>query len=258
MSISGSSTRSSSTTQSDGGDGREREQPEDRRRRPAPAPPSESASRNVTRTTDIRTAPGTSIRAVERTGDSGTNRCTRTIAIATPIAPTTKSQRQLTLSTITPESTSPRPPPTPKTADSSPIPTFIRSGGNSSRMIPKLSGKTAPAAPETIRKAISVQMSGAAAQPMQPIRNRPSETTSSRSFPKRSPSLPRIGVSTAAERRKPVITHVTQVVVVSELPLELRERGNDHRLLQRVRGRCEREDAERQAVVLPRRFHFVT
>ena len=111
-----------------------------------------------------------------------------------------------------PESTSPSPPPTPKTADRSPIPTFIFSGGNSSRMMPKLRGNTAPAAPETMRKAISVQMSGAAAQPMHPRRKSASATTSSRSFPKRSPSLPRIGVRTAAASRKPVITHVTQAV----------------------------------------------
>ena len=124
-----------------------------------------------------------SIREVERTGDSGTNRWTSTIATATPAAPTTNSQRQLALSTISPEMTSPSPPPTPNTAERSPIPTFIRSGGNSSRMMPKLSGKTAPAAPETMRNRISVQMSGAAAQPMQPIRKATSDRTSSRSLP---------------------------------------------------------------------------
>ena len=86
----------------------------------------------------------------DRTGDSGTNRLTKSTAIATPIAPTTNSQRQLRWSTITPESTSPSPPPTPNTAESSPMPTFIRSGGNSSRMIPKLRGNTAPPAPETM------------------------------------------------------------------------------------------------------------
>ena len=155
------------------------------------------------------------MREVDRTGDSGTKRRTRTSAIATPIAPTTKSQRQLTWSTITPESTSPKPPPTPNVAERRPIPTFMRAGGNSSRMIPKLSGKTAPAAPDTMRKAISVQMSGAAAQPMQPTRNVAREKTSSRSLPNRSPSLPRMGVSTAAESRNPVSTHVTQVVDAS-------------------------------------------
>ena len=103
----------------------------------------------------------------------------------------------------------------PKTADSRPIPTFMRAGGNSSRMIPKLSGKTAPAAPDTMRKAISVQMSGANAQPMQPTRNAANEKTSTRSFPNRSPSFPRIGVRTADARRKPVMTHVTHVVDAS-------------------------------------------
>ena len=37
------------------------------------------------------------MRDVDRTGDSGTKRCTRTSAIATPIAPTTNSQRQLSV-----------------------------------------------------------------------------------------------------------------------------------------------------------------
>ena len=116
---------------------------------------------------------------------------------------------------ITPERTSPNPPPIPNTAESSPIPTFIRSGGNSSRMMPNDSGKIAPAAPETMRNAISVQMSGAAAQPMQPTRKVASDTTSRRSFPNRSPSFPRIGVSTDADSRKPVSTQVTQVVDAS-------------------------------------------
>jgi hypothetical protein len=35
----------------------------------------------------MSTAPGTSIREVDRTGDSGTKRWTSTIAIATPTAP---------------------------------------------------------------------------------------------------------------------------------------------------------------------------
>ncbi len=82
-------------------------------------------------------------------------------------------------------------------------------------MIPKLSGKIAPAEPETTRNRISVQMSGAAAHPMQPTRKIASDSTSSRSFPNRSPSFPRIGVSTAADSRKPVSTHVTHVVDAS-------------------------------------------
>src|SRR6187455_1675954 len=181
MSISGSSTLSSSTTQSTAQTAEKANSPRVAADVQPQLAPSDSARRNVTRTTDIRAAPGTSMREVERTGDSGMNRCTSRIATATPKAPMTNSQRQLALSTISPEMTSPSP--TPNTAERSPMPTFIRSGGNSSRMIPKLSGNTAPAAPETMRNRISVQMSGAAAQPMQPMRNVTSERTSSRSLP---------------------------------------------------------------------------
>ena len=53
-----------------------------------------------------------------------------------PTAPMMKSQRHEALSTITPESTIPKPPPIPKTADTSPIATPTFSRGNSSRMIP--------------------------------------------------------------------------------------------------------------------------
>ena len=209
----------------------EREEAEDGGRASSPAAALRQREQEDARTTERSTAPGTSIREVERTGDSGTKRRTRRSATATPIAPTTKIQRQLRWSTMRPESTSPSPPPTPKTAERSPIPTFIFSGGNSSRMMPKLRGNTAPAAPETMRKAISVQMSGAAAQPMHPRRKRPSATTSSRSFPKRSPSLPRIGVD---RRREQEARHHPRHPAGrgAELALELGQGGHDHRLLE--------------------------
>ncbi len=94
-----------------------------------------------------------------------------------------KSQRHETWSTITPERTIPKPPPTPNTAERRPIATFTRSGGNSSRMIAKLSGKSAPPAPERMRKPINDQMFHAAAAPMQPARKSPRLTSSIRSFP---------------------------------------------------------------------------
>ena len=185
-------------------------------------------------------------------------RCTSTIAMATPTAPITNIHRQPTWSTIKPESTRPKPPPMPNTAESRPIPTFIRSGGNSSRMIPKLNGNTAPAAPETILKAISVQMSGAAAQPMQPTRNGTRETTSRRSLPNRSPSLPRIGVSTAAERRKPVRTQVTQVVDASSSRWSSGRAGTTIVCCRACGRRRHRQDGEREAVVLALLRHVVT
>ncbi len=137
-----------------------------------------------------------------------------------------KSQRHERWSTITPESTIPNPPPTPKTAESRPIPTFIFSGGNSSRMIAKLSGKSAPPAPERTRNAISDQMSHASAAPMQPARKSPRLTSSSRSLPNWSPSRPRRGVATAAETRKPVSTQVVQAVLVPNSSLNVPSAGN--------------------------------
>src|SRR3954468_19393608 len=47
---------------------------------------------------------------------------------------------------IGPARTTPAPPPTPSSADISPIPPATRSRGNSSRMIPNASGKMPPAA----------------------------------------------------------------------------------------------------------------
>ena len=96
------------------------------------------------------TASGSATRA--RTGATSTSES------ATGIEPSRKSRRHEKLSTITPERTIPKPPPMPQTAESRPIPTLTFSAGNSSRMIAKLSGKSAPPAPETTRKAISDQM----------------------------------------------------------------------------------------------------
>ena len=125
-----------------------------------------------------------------------------------------KSQRHERLSTIRPESTIPKPPPTPNTALTRPIPTPTFSGGNSSRMIEKANGKTAAPSPDTARNAISDQMSQATAHPTHPARNSPRLIVSSRSFPYWSPSLPRIGVATEATSRNTVSTQVIHVVVV--------------------------------------------
>src|SRR5205823_460648 len=133
---------------------------------------------------------------------------------AIAIEPTMKSHRQLAWSVIRPPNTIPNPPPTPKTADTRPIPTPTFSGGNSSRMIANDSGNTAAPAPAIARNAISDQMFHAAALPTQPARKITSESASIRSLPYWSPSLPRIGVATDATSRKIVSTQVTQFVVV--------------------------------------------
>ena len=107
----------------------------------------------------------------------------------------------------------PKPPPMPKTADMIPIPTCTRSGGNSSRMIAKTRGKSAPPAPASARNAISDQRFQAKAAPTQPAKKIDRLITSMRSLPNWSPSLPSTGVVTAAETRKAVSTHVTHAVV---------------------------------------------
>ena len=147
-------------------------------------------------------------------GDSGTYRCTSRIAAATGIAPAMNSQRHERYSTIRPEKTIPRPPPTPNTDESSPIPTLTFSGGNSSRMIPKLSGKTAPPVPDSARKPIREPMFHANAPPIVPMRKIVSATMRIRSFPYWSPSLPSSGVATEAVSRNAVSTQVAHAAVV--------------------------------------------
>src|SRR5918992_5027755 len=114
---------------------------------------------------------------------------------------------------MTPERTMPKPPPTPNTDDRRPIPTCTRSGGASRGMIASEGGKPAPPVPATARKPISDQRSQAKAAPALPTRKSPRLTTSMRSLPNWSPSLPRIGVVTAAVTRNAVSTHVTHAVV---------------------------------------------
>ena len=88
------------------------------------------------------------------------------------------------------------------------------SGGNSSRMIPKLSGKTAPPVPDSARKPISEPMFQANAPPIVPTRKIVSATRSIRSFPYWSPSLPSSGVATEAVSRNAVRTQVAHAGVV--------------------------------------------
>ncbi len=116
---------------------------------------------------------------------------------------------------ITPESASPRPPPTPNTAEIAPIavPTF--SGGNSSLMIANASGKTAAPQPWRIRHPIRAPMFHAKIAQTLPVRKIEREITSIRSLPYWSPSLPKSGVATEAESRKPVSSHADQAAVVS-------------------------------------------
>ncbi len=120
----------------------------------------------------------------------------------------------------------PNPLPTPNTADISPIPTFTFSGGNSSRMIAKLSGKSAAPAPATARNAISDQMLHAVDAPRHPSTKSVRATCSIRALPYWSPSRPRIGVMTAPETRNAVTTHVAHAVVVPNSRWNVASDGN--------------------------------
>ena len=89
----------------------------------------------------------------------------------------------------------------PKVAEISPMPVATRSAGNSSRMIPKASGKIAPPAPWIARPATSISMLCDSAATSDPSANTHSTTTSMRSLPKMSPSRPSTGVAIEAVRR---------------------------------------------------------
>ena len=80
-----------------------------------------------------------------------------------------------------------------------PVATF--SGGNSSRMIPKASGKTAPPTPWITRPAISMPIECDSAATIDPVPKVTRVATSIRDLPKMSPSRPTIGVATEAESR---------------------------------------------------------
>jgi hypothetical protein len=86
-------------------------------------------------------------------------------------------------------------------ADRNAIPRATRLRGNSSRMIPKASGKTAPPAPWMTRPAISTVIEVASAATSVPAPSTTSEATSVCSLPNMSPRRPMIGVRTEALRR---------------------------------------------------------
>ncbi len=81
------------------------------------------------------------------------------------------------------------------------MPVATRSGGNSSRMIPKASGNTAPATPWMARPAISSPIECDSAQTSEPRANTTSVPSSIRSLPNMSPRRPMIGVATDAVSR---------------------------------------------------------
>ena len=110
---------------------------------------------------------------------------------------------------IGPASTMPSPAPTPRMDERNPMPPTTRSLGNSSRMMPKESGKTAPPAPWMIRPASMIGSVVARALTSVPTESRTRTATSTFSLPSMSPTRPRMGVQMAALRRYPVSSQAT-------------------------------------------------
>ena len=149
-----------------------------------------------------------------RTGDSGTNRHVQNAASSVTTSGAQNSQCQLRCSTMTAPSTRPRPPPTPRIAEITPMLPATLSAGNSSRVIENARGKMPPATPWITRAAIRTASEFASAASSVPAASTSSVYSSSRSLPYMSPSRPMIAVPTEADRRKPVSTQVTPVSVV--------------------------------------------
>ena len=82
-----------------------------------------------------------------------------------------------------------------------PIAPATRSRGNSSRMIPKASGKTAPPTPCSTRAAIITAIELVSAATSDPAVSAISTITSMRSLPNMSPRRPSTGVATDALSR---------------------------------------------------------
>jgi len=110
---------------------------------------------------------------------------------------------------IGPASTMPRPTPTPRMDERNPIPPTTRSRGNSSLMMPKASGKTAPPAPVMIRPASMIGRVVASALINVPRVRTTRMAARTFAFPMMSPTRPRIGVQMAALRRYPVRSQAT-------------------------------------------------
>ena len=102
---------------------------------------------------------------------------------------------------IGPARTMPRPTPTPRMDERKPIPPTTRSRGNSSLMMPKASGKTAPPAPVMIRPASMIGRLVASALIKVPSVSTTRIAARTRSFPSMSPTRPSSGVQMAALSR---------------------------------------------------------
>ena len=96
----------------------------------------------------------------------------------------------------------------PNVAEIRPIEVATRSRGNSSRMIPKASGKIAPPAPWMARPRMSTPIDPPMAETNEPSANTPSTASSTFSLPYMSPRRPSSGVQTLDVSRNAVSSQV--------------------------------------------------
>ena len=122
-------------------------------------------------------------------------------AAGSAIRPSQKSHDASSASTIRPAITSPTPPPMPNVALIPPIAVATRSGGNVSRMIPNASGKMPPPTPWMTRPSDQHAERRRQRAHRAAGGEREQHHVSTRPRPNRSPSLPTIGVATAAASR---------------------------------------------------------
>ena len=151
---------------------------------------------------------------------------------------------------IGPASTMPRPPPMPMIAEMSAMPCGTRSSGNSSRMIANASGKTAPPAPWITRAMTITPIVVASAGEQRAEREHDehrdhrallaehvAEPSGDRRHDRRAEQVRREDPRGARRRRVEVV-------------LDREQRRRDERLQQRVRNGRDREQRERDVVVL--------
>ena len=163
--------------------------------------PYETASKPVTSQPDMSSAPSQLMCPPVRTGDSGTKMKVATVAPSAITKGSQNSQWYDRCSRIGPASRMPPPTPSPKMADSTPMAPATRSGGNSSRMMPKARGKTAPAAPWMTRPTSMIVSDVASALTSVPTLSAISTMTIIFFLPVVSPRRPRMGVAMAALSR---------------------------------------------------------
>ena len=161
------------------------------------------------------------------------------------ISPIQNSQEMCALSTITPDSGRPMPPPMPNMAETRPIATARFSPGSSSLMIPKASGKTPPATPWMTRPAIRSSI-----DPAERADDRPDaeDHEHEREHAALAEQVAELAGERRADRRGQQVAgqHPARgaTAVVSNSPAMCGSAGRDHRLRERVGQRGEQERAE--------------